>query len=100
MTVADERQRPQIYLDQNVLDVLVDEKNGWLEKAILQIGEVFYSNETLAEIHRSGEGAMGFLEVLARLNARYISTNTNQRGELIDNSATLSDIASASMKKK
>ncbi len=92
MPISEEQQRPLIYLDHNILDLLIDVKNDWFVDFFLKLGDAFYSEETLSEIHRSGEGAKEFLEVLVKLNARYISVATNERGEVIDNNATLRDV--------
>ena len=83
---------PLIYLDQNILDLLVKAKSDWLEKIICEKGDVFYSDETLAEIYRCGSYAPKFVEVLEKMNARHLQLITDEKGKQIGPQATLIDV--------
>ncbi|WP_299948570.1 hypothetical protein [uncultured Microbulbifer sp.] len=53
--------KPTAYLDQNILDLLVDGRNPELRDYIVSNFQPVFSDETFIEIERSGDGAENFL---------------------------------------
>lgn len=63
--------KPTVYLDHNILDIIVKHKPSDLV-AILNDYQVVYSDETLREIKRTGLRGVEYLAVLKVLDAMYI----------------------------
>ena len=89
----DELKRPAIYLDQNILDLLVKAKSDTLQKLICNHGHIIYSDETLAEIYRCGSYAPKFLDLLVKLKARYLQLITDDKGRQVGLSAQVIDVS-------
>lgn len=64
--------KPTVYLDQNVLDLFVKNGPDSFENQLKSKFQIVYSDETLKEIKRAGEGANQFLDVLKRLDAHHL----------------------------
>lgn len=72
--------KPTAYLDQNVLDILVDGGCDEFQENLKNKFQIVYSDETLKEIKRSGEGASNFLNLLNDLNASHLKIVLAQPG--------------------
>lgn len=70
--------KPTVYLDQNVLDILVGGGYGDFQENLKNKFQIVYSDETLKEIQRSGEGAHAFLGLLNDLKASHLKIVLSQ----------------------
>ncbi|MFL1465956.1 hypothetical protein [Marinobacter sp. HN1S83] len=70
--------KPTVYLDQNVLDILVGGGCDDFQENLKNKFQIVYSDETLKEIKRSGEGARDFLKLLNDLNASHLKIVLSQ----------------------
>lgn len=70
--------KPTVYLDQNILDILVGGGCDDFTENLKSKFQIIYSDETLKEIKRSGEGAPNFLKLLNDLNASHLKIVLSQ----------------------
>ena len=70
--------KPTVYLDQNVLDILVGGGCEDFQESLKNNFQIVYSDETLKEIQRSGEGAHQFLSLLNDLKASHLKIVLSQ----------------------
>lgn len=82
-------EKPLAYLDQNILDLFVKGGADTLVSELSSRFQIVYSDETLKEIKRSGEGASKFIEILKQLEAYHIKINVEEGSFLIRGDATV-----------
>lgn len=73
--------RATVYLDQNVLDLVVKEKNPAFFSRLMNDYQVVYSDETLREIKRSGQPEV-FLTALESMSAMHFQYQTDHTLQL------------------
>ncbi len=83
--------KPTAYLDHNILDLIVKNKNLPFTTELKEKYQVIYSNETLKEIKRTGDNGSQFLEALEHLEAMHIQILISDKFE-VTNQATLRKI--------
>lgn len=81
--------KPTVYLDQNILSLLVKFGLSEFSNSLTEKFQVVYSDETLEEIKRSKGNEAKYLAVLKELNAAYLKLVIKQPGFEITNDATL-----------
>ena len=89
MKIVNKPNKPTAYLDQNVLDMFAKKTATSLSKQLRIKFQVVYSDETLKEIHRSGDRVDVFLNVLKDLNAAHLKLVFEQPGFIETGTAEL-----------
>lgn len=80
--------KPTLYLDQNILDLLVKNGVGIFGRDIMDNFQIVYSDETLKEIRRSAGYEKEFLNVLKDLGSCHLKIVVEQPGCIVTDKAT------------
>jgi len=81
--------KPTLYLDQNILDLLVKNSVGSFGRELMDKFQIVYSDETLKEIRRSSGYESDFLNVLKDLGSYHLKIVIEQPGFIITDKATI-----------
>lgn len=81
--------KPTLYLDQNILDLLVKNSLENFETNLKVNFQIVYSDETLNEIKRSTGYESRFLDTLTRLDAHHLKVVFDQSGFIESDKATI-----------
>ena len=76
--------KPTLYLDQNILDLLVKNSVGSFGRELMDKFQIVYSDETLKEIRRSSGYESDFLNVLKDLGSYHLKIVIEQPGFITD----------------
>ncbi|WP_285274804.1 hypothetical protein [Halopseudomonas bauzanensis] len=76
--------KPTAYLDHNILDVFVKNRELPFASELREKYQIVYSDETLKEIKRTGDGGLEFLELLKSLEAMHLRIFITEKFEVTD----------------
>ncbi len=76
--------KPTAYLDHNVLDIFVNNRDLPFASELKEKYQIIYSDETLKEIKRTGDNGSHFLEVLESLEAMHLKIFVTENFKVTD----------------